>query len=84
LSFVFRQAFTHNNLFYNVGKIEDFVMDVETGRIAYTVLSFGGFLGMGEKLFAVPFQSMPFDVEDEEFVFPLQKHSPTYPELTLL
>jgi sporulation protein YlmC with PRC-barrel domain len=52
----------------NVGKIEDFVMDMETGRIAYAVLSFGGFLGMGDKLFAVPFQSMQFDVEDEEFV----------------
>jgi sporulation protein YlmC with PRC-barrel domain len=52
----------------NVGKIEDFVIDMETGRIAYAVLSFGGFLGMGDKLFAVPFQSMQFDVEDEEFV----------------
>ena len=52
----------------NVGKIEDFVMDMETGRMAYAVLSFGGFLGMGDKLFAVPFQSMQFDVEDEEFV----------------
>ena len=52
----------------NVGKIEDFVIDMETGRIAYAVLSFGGFLGMGDKLFAVPFQSMQFDVEDEEFI----------------
>jgi hypothetical protein len=43
-------------------------IDMETGRIAYAVLSFGGFLGMGDKLFAVPFQSMQFDVEDEEFV----------------
>jgi sporulation protein YlmC with PRC-barrel domain len=37
----------------NVGKIEDFVMDMETERIAYAVLSFGGLLGIGDKLFAV-------------------------------
>jgi sporulation protein YlmC with PRC-barrel domain len=37
----------------NVGKIEDFVMDMEAERIAYAVLSFGGLLGIGDKLFAV-------------------------------
>ena len=37
----------------DLGKIEDFMMDLETGRVAYAVLSFGGFLGVGNKLFAV-------------------------------
>jgi sporulation protein YlmC with PRC-barrel domain len=38
----------------NLGDIEDIVIDTETGRIAYAVISFGGFLGVGDKLFAVP------------------------------
>ena len=38
----------------DLGKIEDYMLDLETGRMAYAVLSFGGFLGMGEKLFAIP------------------------------
>jgi sporulation protein YlmC with PRC-barrel domain len=38
----------------NLGDIKDIVMDRGSGRIAYAVVSFGGFLGMGEKLFAVP------------------------------
>ena len=37
-----------------VGKIKDFVVDTKTGRIAYAALDFGGFLGIGDKLFAVP------------------------------
>src|SRR6266702_4289908 len=37
----------------NLGDIKELMIDLPTGRIAYAVLSFGGFLGMGEKLFAV-------------------------------
>jgi len=38
----------------DLGDIKDVVIDRASGRIAYAVVSFGGFLGMGEKLFAVP------------------------------
>ncbi len=38
----------------DLGEIEDLVIDTVTGRIEYAVLSFGGFLGMGDKLFAYP------------------------------
>ena len=34
----------------DLGQIEEVVIDLETGRVAYLVVSFGGFLGMGEKL----------------------------------
>lgn len=51
----------------DVGKIEDFVVDGETGRLGYAVLSFGGVMGIGDKLFAVPFQSLAWDPEREEF-----------------
>ena len=38
----------------DLGKIESIMLDVPGGRIAYSVLSSGGFLGIGDKLFAVP------------------------------
>src|ERR1035438_10719552 len=38
----------------DLGTIEHFMIDVKKGRVAYAVLSFGGFLGMGDKLFAIP------------------------------
>src|SRR5947199_108532 len=38
----------------DLGKIEELVIDVNTGRVAYAVLSFGGVLKMGNKLFAIP------------------------------
>jgi len=38
-----------------LGKVEELVLDPASGSIEYAVISFGGFLGMGDKLFAVPF-----------------------------
>lgn len=38
----------------HLGKIEDFMLDVESGRIRYAVLASGGVLGVGAKLLAVP------------------------------
>lgn len=37
-----------------LGEVEDIMLDVPRGRIAYAVMSAGGFLGIGEKLFALP------------------------------
>jgi sporulation protein YlmC with PRC-barrel domain len=42
----------------NIGKIEDLVISPATGRIRFAVLSFGGFLGVGDKLFAVPWNEL--------------------------
>ncbi len=42
----------------DLGKIEELVMNPSSGAIAYAVVSFGGFLGMGDKLFAVPFSAL--------------------------
>jgi sporulation protein YlmC with PRC-barrel domain len=41
-----------------LGKIEDLVVDIDTGRIVYAVLESGGFLSIGDKLFPVPWQSL--------------------------
>jgi len=42
----------------DLGDIKEIMLDMQTGQIAYAVLSFGGVLGMGDKLFAVPWQAL--------------------------
>lgn len=44
----------------HVGEIEDIMFDPENGTIAYAVLSFGGFLGIGDKHFAIPVEALGF------------------------
>lgn len=51
----------------DLGKIEDLMIDTDTGNVTYAVVSYGGFLGMGDKLFAVPLQAMQVDTDKEEF-----------------
>jgi len=63
----------HNAMDENLGKIEDLMIDLSSGRVAYAVLSFGGFLGMGNKLFAVPFRAMKVDTEKHAFVLDVPK-----------
>jgi hypothetical protein len=52
----------------SLGTIEEIMLDTGSGRVAYAVLSFGGFLGMGEKLFAIPWSSLELDTENKCFV----------------
>ena len=41
----------------NLGEIKDLVIDVNNERVFYAILEFGGFMGLGEKLFAYPVRS---------------------------
>lgn len=52
----------------DLGKIEDLMIDTDTGRVAYAVVSFGGFLGVGNKLFAVPIEAMAVDREEHALI----------------
>ena len=52
----------------DLGRIEEIMIDLESGRVAYAVLSFGGFLGIGDKLFMVPWGAMLVDQSAHEFV----------------
>jgi sporulation protein YlmC with PRC-barrel domain len=57
----------------DLGKVHDIMIDVPTGKIAYAVLSFGGVLGMGSKLFAVPWGALTLDEDNKEFVMNVDK-----------
>ena len=47
-----------------LGKIKEIMLDVEHGKIAYVVISFGGWLGSNNKLFAVPWESLEHSRDD--------------------
>ena len=57
----------------DLGKVEDLMVDTATGNVDYAVVSFGGFLGMGDKLFAVPLEAMTTDTENHEFIINVPK-----------
>jgi len=57
----------------DLGDIKEIMLDMNTGQVAYAVLAFGGFLGMGEKLFAVPWQALHLDTVNKRFVLDIDK-----------
>jgi sporulation protein YlmC with PRC-barrel domain len=57
----------------NLGDIKEIMLDTRSGKVAYAVLSFGGFLGIGKKLFAVPWQALTLDTRKKCFVLDADK-----------
>ena len=57
----------------DLGKIEEIMLDLEKGCVSYTVLSFGGILGLGDKLFAVPWDVLKLDTEKKAFILNVDK-----------
>jgi len=57
----------------DLGEIKDIMIDVPSGRVAYAVLSFGGVLGMGDKLFAIPWHALQLDPENHCFILNVDK-----------
>lgn len=65
----------YNQAEEDLGKVDDLMIDTVTGRIAYAVLSFGGFLGMGDKLFAVPWRALSLDQQNYRFILDVSKNT---------
>jgi sporulation protein YlmC with PRC-barrel domain len=57
----------------NLGDIKEIMIDVQNGRVAYAVLSSGGFLGLGDKLFAIPWSALTLDADRKCFVLDIDK-----------
>lgn len=57
----------------SLGDIKEIMLDTRTGYVAYAVLSFGGFMGIGEKLFAVPWQALQLDTVNKRYVLNIDK-----------
>lgn len=59
----------------NLGKIEELMVDLTNGRIAYAVLSFGGILGIGNQLYPIPWDMLYVDTEKEVIVLDVDKQT---------
>jgi len=57
----------------HLGVIKSIMIDVPSGRVAYAVLSSGGFLGIGDKLFAIPWNALTLDADNKCFVLNIDK-----------
>jgi sporulation protein YlmC with PRC-barrel domain len=63
----------YNGADESLGTIKELMIEMASGRIAYAVLSFGGFLGMGDRLFAVPWQALQLDTANKRFTLNVSK-----------
>lgn len=52
----------------NLGDIKCLVLDKHEGKVIYVVLSFGGFLGMGDKYFAMPWDTLSYNIEKNCYI----------------
>jgi sporulation protein YlmC with PRC-barrel domain len=59
----------------NLGKVNDIMIDIPSGKVAYAVLSFGGVLGIGNKLFAVPWNALTLDEDEKCFILNVDKQT---------
>lgn len=59
----------------DLGKVDELMIDVPTGRIAYAVVSFGGFLRMGNKLFAIPWNALKLDEDEKCFILDVDRQT---------
>ncbi|HET9914176.1 MAG TPA: PRC-barrel domain-containing protein [Anaerolineales bacterium] len=56
-----------------LGNIKELMIDPDDGQVAYVVLSFGGFLGVGDKLFAIPLEALMFGADEQTVVLDVDK-----------
>ena len=59
----------------DLGTAKELMIDLSEGRIAYMVLSFGGHMGIGEKLFAIPWEALDLDTEKHAFILNVKKEA---------
>lgn len=57
----------------HLGEIKEIMLDTVSGRVAYAVLSHGGVLGVGDKLFAVPWNALRLDTANKRFLLEADK-----------
>jgi len=65
----------YNHAEERLGTIKDIMLDLGGGKIEYVVIEIGGFLGIGEKYFAIPYQLLKIDPSNERFVLNQNKET---------
>jgi sporulation protein YlmC with PRC-barrel domain len=58
----------YNNHDEKLGEVKDIMIDVKEAKVQYMVIEYGGFLGVGEKYFAIPFNLLEVDEKKKIFI----------------
>ncbi|WP_292465864.1 PRC-barrel domain-containing protein [Methanolobus sp.] len=56
-----------------LGEIKEVVLDLTSNSIAYVVISFGGFMGVGNKLFGIPLSSLTMNIDENIYILDIDK-----------
>ena len=56
-----------------IGSIERVMIDKQSGKVSYAVLSFGGFLGIGDSYYPLPWKALDYDTSMGGYVVDLNK-----------
>jgi sporulation protein YlmC with PRC-barrel domain len=57
-----------------LGKVDHLMIDKFTGQVAFAVMSFGGFLGIGEKYYPLPWKMLRYDTRLEGYIVDLDRN----------
>jgi sporulation protein YlmC with PRC-barrel domain len=63
----------YNTGLEKLGSVEDVMIDKATGRIAYAILSFGGFLGIGDRYYPLPWEKLTYNTEVGGYVVDIDR-----------
>ena len=66
-------ATVYNVALEKLGSVQDVMIDKATGRIAYAVLSFGGFLGIGDRFYPLPWEKLTYNTEVGGYVVDIDR-----------
>lgn len=70
-----------------IGYVEDIMLNKRTGNVAYAIMAFGGFLGIGERYHPLPWSMLTYDTDKGGYVVPLDqvrlRNAPSYSESEL-
>jgi len=65
----------YNDAGDKIGTVEDIILDKQSNQIMFAALGFGGFLGMGEKYYPVPWSMLNYQEDMGGYVLPLRKEN---------
>jgi len=63
----------YNTALEKLGAVEDIMIDKASGRIAYAVLSFGGFLGIGDRYYPLPWEKLNYNTEIGGYIIDIDR-----------
>lgn len=63
----------YNRAGEHLGEVYNFMVDKFTGQVSYAVMSFGGFLGIGERYHPLPWKALDYDVNQGGYVVDIDR-----------